>query len=115
MVNGARIENGDRKAKLCIKSEDARVLRLKDALRPEEAITPLKKAYYIAQLAVAGEIDNLEAVAILQSAIATLDEPTATSSNSNRHLETAREALASGRFYNVMRELGAMIKEMDAA
>ena len=115
MVNGARIENGDRKAKLCIKSEDARVLRLKDALRPEEAITPLKKAYYIAQLAVAGEIDNLEAVAILQSAIATLDEPTVTSSNSIRHLETAREALASGRFYNVMRELGAMIKEMDAA
>ena len=113
LVNGAHIENGDRKAKLCIKTENARVLRLKDALRPEEATTPLKKAYYVAQMAVLGEIDSHEALAILERAIIALGAESTRSNEMDTRLSLASDALATGRFYSVMRELGAAMKAAD--
>lgn len=97
MINGVLVENGDRNARLRIKTEGANVLRMRDALKPEEADTPLKRAYYIAQLAVSGEINNAEAAAILRNALE------AVSSAELRAI--IEENIAAGDYYQVMRSL----------
>ena len=58
LVNGVVMQNGDRNARLIIKTPDAKILRLRDAIHPEDATTPVKRVCYIAQLAVAGETDQ---------------------------------------------------------
>lgn len=97
MINGVLVENGDRNARLRIKTEGANVLRMRDALKPEEADTPLKRVYYIAQLAVAGEISNSEAAAILRNALE------AFASAELRSI--IEENIAAGDYYQVMRSL----------
>ncbi len=74
MINGVLVENGERNTRLRVKTGGAHILRLRDALRPEEATTPLKRAYYIAQLAVAGQLPNGEAAAILKGALQSAPE-----------------------------------------
>ena len=69
MINGIVIENGDRKTRLRVKTEGAHILRLREAIRPEDATTPLKRAYYVAQLAVAGQISNKDAALMLKNAL----------------------------------------------
>lgn len=97
MINGVLVENGDRNARLRIKTEGANVLRMRDALKPEEADTPLKRVYYIAQLAVAGEISNGEAAAILKTALEAFS-----SAELRRIVE---QKIADGDYYQVMRSL----------
>jgi flagellar protein FlbT len=38
LINGAVIENGDRRSKLAIMTPNAHILRLRDAIHPEEVI-----------------------------------------------------------------------------
>ncbi|MEM6413903.1 MAG: flagellar biosynthesis repressor FlbT [Pseudomonadota bacterium] len=57
LVNGVVMQNGDRRAQLRIKTKDANILRLRDAMHPSEANTPVKRVYYTAQLVVAGEAE----------------------------------------------------------
>lgn len=57
LINGAVIENGDRRSKIAIKTPNANVLRLKDAIHPDRACTPVARACYIAQLILSGDAD----------------------------------------------------------
>lgn len=57
LINGVVLQNGDKAARLRVRTAGASVLRLRDALHPTDAKTPVQKAYYIAQLAVAGVAD----------------------------------------------------------
>lgn len=57
LINGAVIENGDRRAKLSIRTPNANILRLKDAIHPDKASTPVARVYYICQLILTGEVD----------------------------------------------------------
>jgi flagellar protein FlbT len=109
MVNGVVIQNGDRKTRLKVKTEGAAILRLRDAMRPEEATTSAKRAYYVAQLAVSGEISPEDAVPILNAAIARLREDYA-GRPEIAVIAGAAEELASGRFYGVMRRLGELAR-----
>ncbi len=61
MINGAVIENGDRRTRLNVLTPNANVLRLRDAIHPDEANTPVKRVCYIAQLLLAGEAEPAEA------------------------------------------------------
>ena len=61
MINGVVMENGDRRARLNVLTPDANVLRLRDAIHPDEAKTPVRRVCYIAQLVLAGEADPEEA------------------------------------------------------
>ncbi len=61
LVNGAVIENGDRRTRLTLLTPGAHVLRLRDAIHPSEATTPVRRVCYVAQLAVAGEAGAEEA------------------------------------------------------
>ncbi len=101
LINGVVVENGERNARLNVKTEGAHILRLRDAMKPEEATTPLKRAYYVAQLAVAGQIDAAEAAAMLRRAT-----PQLAHREQSAHLAGL---IAQNEFYQVMRYL----KEID--
>lgn len=55
LINGAVIENGDRRAKISIRTPNANILRLKDAIHPEKAQTPVSRTCYILQLVLTGD------------------------------------------------------------
>ncbi len=57
LINGAVIENGDRRSRITVLTANANILRLKDAIHPDEANTPVRRACYLAQLILSGEID----------------------------------------------------------
>jgi len=97
MINGVLVENGDRNTRLRVKTGGAHILRLRDALKPDELTTPSKKAYYIAQLAVSGQISEAEAAEILGKAVHELPPmPDG---------EDIAALIAKRDFYSVMRAL----------
>jgi flagellar protein FlbT len=55
LINGAVLENGDRRTNLMILTHDAHVLRLKDALTPSQANTPVGRICYMIQLILSGD------------------------------------------------------------
>ena len=58
LINGAVIENGDRRARISIRTANTNVLRLKDAVHPQDAMTPVSRACYFAQLILSGDVDE---------------------------------------------------------
>jgi flagellar protein FlbT len=58
IVNGAVLENGDKPARIRITEGGVRVLRCRDALRPEEVNTPVKQIYYAVQLLITGDLEE---------------------------------------------------------
>ena len=57
LINGAVIENGARRTRLSIKTAEVNILRLRDAIHPDEARTPVSRACYEAQLVLSGDRD----------------------------------------------------------
>lgn len=72
IVNGALLENGDKPARIRIADGSARVLRCRDALRPEEVDTPVKRIYFAIQLLITGDLDVAEAVPAIDTECAAL-------------------------------------------
>lgn len=109
LINGVVMENGPRKAVLKIKTPNAAILRLRDALHPEDATTPVTRAYYTAQLAVAGNLETAAAAKDLTRQLADLAhalEPI----NEVAVVAKAWEHLAGQNFYGVMRTLQPLIE-----
>jgi flagellar biosynthesis repressor protein FlbT len=104
LVNGVVMQNGDRNARLIIKTPDARILRLRDAIHPDEATTPVKRACYVAQLAVAGECAPDSAAQQLIPGLDGLGR-WLPGGAAREHLDEARVALGEGNFYAVLRAL----------
>ena len=58
VVNGAVVRNGDRRGVLLLENQ-ARVLREKDVMQPEDADTPVKLAYFsLMQMYLVGETEG---------------------------------------------------------
>ncbi len=104
MINGVVMENGDRRTRLNIITPDANVLRLRDAIHPEEARTPVKRVCYVAQLVLAGEADPDKARVQLLRGIEQLSQ-VFQDPDSHAHLSAATNAVIEGRFYQAMRAL----------
>jgi flagellar protein FlbT len=62
VVNGAVLENGDKPARVRIADSNVRVLRCRDALRPEDVDTPVKQVYFGVQLLITGDLDEARAL-----------------------------------------------------
>jgi flagellar protein FlbT len=62
IVNGATLENGDKPARIRIIEANARVLRCRDAMRPEEVNTPVKRIYFAIQLLITGDLNEADAL-----------------------------------------------------
>lgn len=104
MINGVVMENGDRRARINILTPAANVLRLRDAIHPSEANTPVRRVCYVAQLVLAGEAEPEEGARQVLRGIEQLSQ-VFTDAESRAHLATATEAAAERRFYQAMRAL----------
>jgi flagellar protein FlbT len=112
LINGAVIENGDRRARLTLLTPNANVLRLRDAIHPDEAKTPVRRVCYIAQLAVAGEADVEQAREQLLTGVRQLGD-VFRDAESAAALSSAEEHAAEGRFYPALRALRTLIPRED--
>lgn len=58
ILNGAVVRNGDRRGVLLLENQ-ARILREKDIMQPEEATTPARRAYFaVMQMYLTGETEG---------------------------------------------------------
>lgn len=108
LVNGAVIENGDRRSRLAILTPNANILRLRDAIHPGEANTPVRRICYIAQLALAGDADADLARQQLLRGIEQLSQALA-DPDSRSHLSAATSAVMAQDFYRALRRLRALL------
>lgn len=112
LVNGAVIENGDRRCRFSILSPNANVLRLKDAIHPSEATTPIRRLCYMAQLVLSGDAETPDTS---QSLLRRIEEMSRvlTDPDSQRHLAQATQAILDQRFYHCLKSLRALIARED--
>lgn len=108
VANGVVIENGDRRARLNILTPDSNVLRLRDAIHPNEATTPVTRLCYIVQLVIAGEVSSDDAAPQIAAGLEQLrgvftDEPC------RSQLEQAAKEIARDRHYPALRALRALL------
>jgi flagellar biosynthesis repressor protein FlbT len=108
MINGVVMENGDRRTRINIMTPDANVLRLRDAIHPEQANTPVKRVCYIAQLVLAGEADPEDARPQLLRGIEQLSQ-VFIDRDSREQLGLATESVVAGRFYQAMKALRSLM------
>ena len=108
LINGAVVENGDKRAKLRVKSRDANILRLRDALHPNDATTPVKRIYYAAQLVVTGDADPHASLPDILSGLNALYE-VLPGDDIRQHITEAISHAQEYEFYHVMRMLKKVI------
>lgn len=108
LVNGAVIENGDRRSRLAILTPNANILRLRDAVSPEEANTPVRRVCYIAQLALSGDAGADEARLQLLRGIDQLSQALLDPASQDS-LSQARIAAQTGDFYRSLKKLRTLL------
>ncbi len=108
LVNGAVIENGDRRSRLSILTPKANILRLRDALHPEEVTTPVRRVCYIAQLVLSGDVTEEDASAQLLNGIEQLSQ-VLVDPDSRAQLSAATEATRRADFYRALKSLRALL------
>ncbi|AGT09247.1 flagellar biosynthesis repressor FlbT [Paracoccus aminophilus] len=69
LINGAVIENGAKRTQISIRSPDARILRLRDAIHPRDVRGVLSEACYTVQLVLTGDYEYLAAFEKIMNAI----------------------------------------------
>ena len=112
LINGAVIENGDRRTRVAILTPNANILRLKDAIHPDDAKTPVRRVCYIAQLVLSGDVDPDEARSQLLTGIEQLSQVLC-DADSRRMLDDASSAVVSARYYQAMKALRTLIPRED--
>ena len=112
LINGAVIENGDRRSRLSIVTPNANILRLRDAIHPEEVTTPVRRVCYIAQLVLSGDAEPDEAKMQLLRGIEHLSQAL-TDSDSRRQLSAATDAVMDGQHYQALKALRSLLPRED--
>ncbi|MCR9113222.1 MAG: flagellar biosynthesis repressor FlbT [Rhodobacteraceae bacterium] len=112
LVNGAVIENGDRRSRLSILTPNANILRLRDALHPEEATTPVRRMCYAVQLVLSGDSDASDARLSMLRRIEELSQ-VFTDADSRTLLSRASDALVSEQYYQCLKSLRALLPRED--
>jgi flagellar protein FlbT len=108
LVNGAVIENGDRRSRLSILTPNANILRLRDALRPDEVNTPVRRVCYIAQLVLSGDVDVDRAKIQILRGIEQLSQALL-DSDSRGQLSAATDATTQNDFYRALKSLRSLL------
>lgn len=104
LINGAVIENGDRRSRLSIVTPNANILRLRDAIHPEEVNTPVRRICYIAQLVLSGDTEPVDANIQLLRGIEQLSQ-VLIDSDSRQILDDATRDVQSGQYYQALKSL----------
>ena len=108
LINGAVIENGERRSRLAIITPNANILRLRDAIHPEEVNTPVRRVCYIAQLALSGDADKEQARMQLLRGIEQLSQAL-NDHDSRKQLELATKAVLEENFYKALKALRTLL------
>ena len=108
LINGAVIENGDRRSRLAIMTPNANILRLRDAIHPEEANTPVRRVCYIAQLVLSGDVDASEAKMQLLRGIEQLSQ-VLVDHDSRTQLTLATNAVVEDHHYQALKALRSLL------
>ncbi|TCO73356.1 flagellar biosynthesis repressor FlbT [Rhodovulum euryhalinum] len=108
LVNGAVIENGDRRTRLSIKTPNANILRLRDAIHPEEVNTPVRRVCYMAQLVLSGDSVPDDIRPQLLRGIEQLSQ-VLTDHDSRTQLTLATEAVLGAEYYQVLKALRSLL------
>lgn len=110
LINGAVIENGERRSRLSIVSPNANILRLRDAIRPGEANTPVRRVCYIAQLILSGDAPEDTGARQLCQGITQLMQAL-NDKGSLTLLRDARQYVEDGDFYRAMKNLRTLLPQ----
>ncbi len=108
LINGAVIENGDRRSRLSIVTPNANILRLRDAIHPEEVNTPVRRVCYIAQLVLSGDAEKDVAKLQLLRGIEQLSQ-VLTDHDSRTLLTTASDEVIAGQYYQALKALRGLL------
>lgn len=108
LINGAVIENGDRRNRLSIMSPNANILRLRDAIHPEEANTPVRRVCYAAQLVLSGDATPSEAQRQLLRGVEQLSQ-VFTDQDSKNQLATATDSILKDQYYQALKALRSLL------
>jgi flagellar protein FlbT len=108
LINGVVIENGDRRSRVSILTPDANILRLKDAVHPDEANTPVRRICYTAQLVLSGDRKPEDVRLSLLGKIEELSQ-ILTDSDSRLALADATNAVVEDQYYRCLKNLRSLI------
>lgn len=108
LINGAVVENGERRTRLAILTPNANILRLRDAIHPEEVNTPVRRVCYIAQLVLSGDVDLAEAKIQILRGMEQLSQ-VFTDADSRAQLDRATEYLGEGQVYHMLKALRSLL------
>jgi flagellar protein FlbT len=112
LINGAVIENGDRRSRLSIMTPDAHILRLRDAVHPEDATTPVRRVCFAVQLVLSGDKDADKAHPDLLRQIEELSQ-VFQDVDSRRILAESSSAIIDEQHYRALKALRTMIPRED--
>lgn len=108
LINGAVIENGDRRSRLSIVTPNANILRLRDAIHPDEVTTPVRRVCYIAQLVLSGDASAEDAKLQLLRGIEQLSQ-ILVDPDSRKLLTDASDAVMDTQFYQALKSLRGLL------
>lgn len=101
LVNGALLMNGPKRGQICITDDSVSVLRMSDVLHPSEINTPVRRAYYAAQLVLSCDATAEEMDAEICDRLDTLIE-VFDGTPLLKAIEKARKAAEIERYYSVL-------------
>lgn len=108
LINGAVIENGDRRSRLAVITPNAHILRLRDAIHPEQANTPVRRVCYITQLVLSGDAEPETARLQILRGIEQLSQ-VLTDPDSRTLLSQATAAILSDQHYAALKALRGLL------
>lgn len=112
LINGAVIENGDRRSRLSIVTKDANILRLRDAIHPDEANTPVRRLCYTVQLVLTGDASREGSLKEIVGRIEELSQ-VFLDPDSRSTLSRASDAFLCGDTYGCLKSLRLLIARED--
>lgn len=112
LINGAVIENGDRRSRLSIVTPNASILRLRDAIHPDEVTTPVRRVCYVAQLVLSGDVTPDDARHQLLRGIEQLSQ-VFHDTDSRAALATATDAVLADQHYQALKALRLLMARED--
>lgn len=108
LVNGAVIENGDRRSRLSVISPHVNILRMRDAIHPDDANTPVRRACYAVQLVLSGDTDPQAGRLPVLRRIEELSQ-VFTDPDSRATLAGATDALTEDNYYGCLKALRRLL------
>ena len=107
VINGALLENGDKPSSLRVADGNARVLRCRDAIRPEEVNTPVKQVYYAIQLLITGDLSEDNVLPALRKELEALEDVFSTIDKSL--IAQLKNMVERGNYYSALCHLKQVV------